>query len=89
MLTNNLPAFLKMLLIAAVMEKRQVPVSVKLPTVGGGGLIYACQFPQNFITENPAPPRDAPRAKWRDYAYLLAANVEYQLEDVRSPGLQS
>lgn len=89
MLSSNLPAFLKMLLIAAVMEKRHVPVSVKLPTVGGGGLIYACRLPEGFVQSHPAPSRDAPRAKWREYAYLLSATVEFQLEDMRSPGLQS
>ncbi len=89
MLSSNVPAFLKMLLIAAVVEKRQVPPSVILPMVGGGGLVYACALPKNFLKQNPLPPRDAPRAKWRAFAYLIADEVDFQLEDVRSRGLQS
>ncbi len=88
MLTSNIPAFLKMLLIAAVLEKRQVPAAVTLPVVGGGGLVYTCKLPENFLKQYPPPPPDAVRAKWRDYAYLLAATVEYKLDNVRSHGFQ-
>lgn len=89
MLASNVPAFLKMLLIAAVIEKRFVPASVTLPMVGGGGLVYACVLPRNFLPQNPIPPKDAPRAVWRAYAYAMADQVEFQLEDVKAKGLQS
>jgi len=89
MLSSNVPAFLKMLLIAAVMEKRQVPASVRLPTVGGGGLIYACRLPSDFLKKSPAPRHDAPRSTWREFAYQMAACVKFELEDVHSRGLQS
>ena len=89
MLSSNVPAFLKMLLIAAVIEIRHIPTSVTLPMVGGGGLVYGCILPKNFLQQTPLPPKDAPRAKWRAFAYEMADIVKFELEDVRSRGLQS
>jgi hypothetical protein len=88
MLNANTPAFLKMLVVAAILEKRQLPAFVRLPVVGGGGLIYTCQLPQNFLAEHPLPLKDAPRAKWRTFAYEVIAQIEFQLNDIQTSGWQ-
>lgn len=89
MLSASTPAFLKMLFIAAILEKRLLPPTVTLPVVGGGGLVYACLLPPTFLTDYPPPPPDASRPRWRTFAYEAAARVVFKLEDIRVTRPQS
>ena len=88
MLSANTPAFLKMLLVATILEKRQLPTFVRLPVAGGGGLIYTCKLPQDFLAEHPLPAQEAPRAKWRTFAYEVIAQTKFQLKDIQTSGWQ-